>query len=172
MRKSSFHLIPILSIICLAAHVMAADVSVVRSFPLDGMENVLTKSGLSIDADISSDGKGALRIVAEKPKTVRLFEVRDIDVENARLIYQARMRTDDLDGTAYLEMWCHFPGKGAFFSRDLKGALRGTTDWTTVETPFFLKTGQKPDFVLLNVVVDGAGTVRLDDVKLLKAPLK
>jgi hypothetical protein len=41
-----------------------------------------------------------------------------------------------------------------------------------VETPFFLKRGEKPDNVKLNVVINGTGTVWIDDVKLLKGPLQ
>jgi hypothetical protein len=41
---------------------------------------------------------------------VRLFEVGDIDIENARLIYQARIRTEGVEGQVYLEMGCLFSG--------------------------------------------------------------
>lgn len=52
-------------------------------------------------------------------------------LENARLIYQAKLRTKDLEEQAYLEMLCSFPDKGEFFSRGLASPLSGTTDWTT-----------------------------------------
>jgi hypothetical protein len=50
--------------------------------------------------------------------------------------------------------------------------MSGTNGWTSVETPFFLKKGEKPDNVKLNVVVDGTGTVWIDDIKLMKGPLQ
>jgi hypothetical protein len=103
---------------------------------------------------------------------VRLFEVGDIDVENARLIYQAKVRTENVEGKVYLEMWCHFPGKGDFFSRGLQTPLTGTTGWTTEETLFFLQKGENPDNVKLNLVIDGKGTAWIDDIHLLKGPLK
>ncbi len=77
-----------------------------------------------------------------------------------------------MEGQVFLEMWCHFAGKGEFFSRGLQAPLTGTTDWTTEETPFFLKKGENPDNVKLNVVINGKGTAWVDDVKLLRAPLK
>jgi hypothetical protein len=107
-----------------------------------------------------------------KPTVIRLFEVRDLNVEDARLIYQARVRTENVQGQVYLEMWCHFPGKGEFFSRGLQSPLTGTTDWTTEETPFFLNKGENPDYVKLNLVINGKGTAWIDDIKLLKGPLK
>ena len=136
------------------------------------MEGIITRSGVGIDRDISSDGNGSLRITSTKPTVVRLFEIGDIDVEKARLIYQARVRTENIEGQVYLEMWCHFPGKGEFFSRGLQTPLTGTVEWTTEETPFFLKKGENPDNVKLNLVINGEGTAWIDDIRLLKAPLK
>jgi hypothetical protein len=143
-----------------------------KSFPLDSTEGVLTQSGVTIDKQISSDGNGSLRIEATEPTTVRLFETGDIDMEDARLIYQARVRTEGFEGQAYLEMWCHIAGLGDFFSRGLDRPLTGNTDWVTEETPFLLKKGQNPDNVKLNLVIKGKGTVWIDDIRLLKGPLR
>jgi hypothetical protein len=69
-------------------------------------------------------------------------------------------------------MWCGFTGKGEFFSRGLQRPLSGTMEWTTVEIPFFLQKGQNPDNIKLNLVVNGKGTVWIDDIKLIKGPLQ
>ncbi|MBA7669050.1 hypothetical protein ES703_77177 [subsurface metagenome] len=143
-----------------------------KRFPLDNLDGIITRSGIRIDKQISSDGNGSLRIEATEPTTVRLFETGDIDIENARLIYRARLRTEDVEGKAYLEMWCHIAGLGDFFSRGLDRPLTGSTDWVTEETPFFLKAGQNPDNIKLNLVIKGKGTVWIDDIRLLKGPLK
>lgn len=143
-----------------------------KKYPIDGMEGIITQSGVQFDKDISSDGKGSLKITATEPTVVRLFELGDIDVENARLIYQAKVRTEAVEGQVFLEMWCHFPGKGEYFSRGLQTPLTGTTNWTTEETPFFLKKGENPDNVKLNVVINGKGTAWIDDIRVLKGPLK
>jgi len=139
-----------------------------KRFPIDSMEGIITQSGIQIDKQITSDGNGSLRIEATEPTTIRLFEISDVDIENARLVYQAQVRTGNVEGKVYLEMWCHFAGKGEFFSRGLQSPLTGTTDWTTEETPFFLKVGENPDNVKLNLVIDGQGTVWIDDIRLLK----
>jgi len=144
----------------------------IKRFPIDNLEGIITKSNVQIDTKVSSDGNGSLRITTTKPIVLRLFDVGDIDVENARLIYQARVRTEEVEGQTYLEMWCHFPGRGEFFSRDLQTPLTGTMDWTTEETPFFLKKGENPDNVKLNLVIKGKGTVWIDDVRLLRGSLK
>ena len=102
---------------------------------------------------------------------VRLFEVPGLAIEKARLIYQARVRTENIQGQAYLEMWVRLPGKGEFFSRGLNNTITGTTDWTSMETPFFLQKGEKPDLAKLNVVITGSGTVWVDEVRLVKGSL-
>jgi len=143
-----------------------------KKFPIDSLEGVITQSGVQFDKEISSDGNGSLKIIATEPTVVRLYELGGIDVENARLIYQAKVRTEGVEGQVYLEMWCHFPGKGEYFSRGLQTPLTGTTNWTTEETPFFLKKGENPDNVKLNLVINGKGTAWIDDIRVLKGPLK
>jgi len=143
----------------------------IKHFPLDSLEGIITQSGVEMDKEISIDGNGSLRIHSTEPTVVGLFETGDIDIEDARLIYQAKVRTENLDGKAYLEMWCNFPDKGEFFSRSLQTPLTGTTDWTTEETPFFLQKGENPDNVKLNLIIDGQGTVWIDDIRLVKGPL-
>ena len=145
---------------------------VIKSIPIENMDGVLTQSGVTFDKSTSSDGNGSLRIDTSQPVTVRLYEVRDVSVENARLTYRAHLRTQNVIGKVYLEMWCVFPGSGEAFSRALQNPLSGTINWTTMETPFFLQKGQKPELIKLNVVIDGKGTVWVDDITLTKGPLK
>jgi len=154
---------------CSTKSVSSADI---KHYPVDSLEGIITKSGVQMDEKITSDGNGSLRITTIKPTTVRLYETGDIDIENARLIYQCKLRTEGVKGQVYIEMWCHFPGKGNFFSRALQSSLSGSNEWTSQETPFFLKKGENPDNVKINLVVDGKGTVWIDDIRLIKAPLK
>ena len=143
-----------------------------KSFPVDNMEGIITESGVQIDKTVSSDGNGSLRVTASEPTVARLYEVRDLNIENAQLIYQAKVRTEAVEGQVYLEMWCHFPGKGEFFSRGLQNSLSGTNQWVTMETPFFLKKEETPDYVRLNLVINGKGTAWIDDIRLLRGQLK
>ncbi|MBU0718822.1 MAG: hypothetical protein KJ749_11280, partial [Planctomycetes bacterium] len=93
---------------------------------------------------------------------------------------RAQLKSEGLTGRAYLEMWCRFPGRGEFFSRGIADPVTGSNDWASCETPFFLKKGEKPDLVRLNLVVAGvgwiwkkpvAGKVWIKNVELLQAPL-
>jgi hypothetical protein len=139
-----------------------------QCFPADSLDGLLTSTGVEFDPEISADQKGSLRIEVTERTTVPLYETGDLDVEDMRLVYQAKLRSRDLEGKVYLEMVCHFPGKGDYFSRALDSPLSGTTGWTSQETPFSLKAGENPDNIKLNVVVDGAGVVWIDDLHLHK----
>lgn len=143
----------------------------ILEYPLNSAD-VITRTNVTFDPAVSADGKGSLRIDAPERMVVHLYEVTNIDVENARLTYRARVKTKDVEGKVFLEMRCAFTGKGEYFSRGLDTALSGTNDWTTQETPFFLKKGQRPEIVKLNLVIMGKGTVWIDDAKLIRGPLR
>jgi len=129
----------------------------------DTTAELVTKDGISVE-------RNAWRIEAKGNRTVRLFEIPGPGAEDCRVIYRAKMKTDHLEGRAYLEMWCRIPGSGEYFSKGLNDAVTGTTDWATYETPFFLQKGQRPDLIKLDVVVEGKGTLWIKDVELLKSP--
>lgn len=162
----------IVSLFSMTCQKTPATNEVLKSFPINNIEGILSQSGVTLDTVVSCDGKGSLKITTTQPAVVRLYEVRGLDIENARLIYKAHIRTENISGQAYLEMWCVFPGLGEYFSRSLQSPLRGTVNWSTRETPFFLQKGQKPELVKLNVVIDGQGTLWIDDITLAKGPLE
>ena len=104
---------------------------------------------------------------------MKLFELPvGSGIENCMLTYRAQMKAENLSGKAYLEMWCRLPGRGEFFSKGLKNTLTGTTGWAEYEVPFYLKKGQQPDLLKLNVFCKGQGTVHIKDIKVLKTPFE
>lgn len=130
-----------------------------------------TTADPAISKDLTVTQDKAWLADCKKAQTIRLFEVENPDVEQCMVTYRAKLKTENLTGQAYLEMWCRFSGKGEFFSRGLAHAVTGSNDWASYETPFFLKKGEKPDLIKLNVVVKGTGKVWVKDVELLKGPL-
>ena len=126
---------------------------------------------VSTDQTVSQDGNGSIRISTVWPTTICLGEVQRLNVENAQIIYRARVKSEKLEGTAFLEMWCHVGG-GQYFSRGMNSVVSGTMDWRILQTPFFLQPGQRAKKATLNIVINGKGTVWVDDVHLLKEPLK
>jgi len=130
-----------------------------------------TTADPAISKDLTVTEDKAWLADCKKAQTIRLFEVENPDVEQCRVIYRAKLKTEKLTEPAYLEMWCRFPGKGEFFSRDMEHTVTGSNGWASFETPFFLKKGEKPDLIKLNLVVKGAGKVWVKDVELLKSAL-
>ncbi len=102
----------------------------------------------------------------------RFFELADPQVEHCMLAYRAKIKTEGLAGRAFLEMWCRFPGRGEFFSKGINQTVSGTTDWVSCETPFYLKKGERPDLIQLNIAVEGKGKVLAKDLELIATPLE
>jgi hypothetical protein len=125
---------------------------------------------IQTDTQVKAEGKGSIKITTQWPTTICLGEVSGLNIEGAKLVYKAKVKSD-LEGTAYLELWAHVGG-GQYFSRGLKDVVSQKSDWKTIQTPFFFQKGQKPDKVTLNVVINGKGTLWIDDVVLSREPLK
>ncbi len=124
---------------------------------------------IQTDTRIKAEGKGSIKITTLWPTTICLGEVTGLNVENAKLLYKAKVKSD-LDGTAFLEMWAHIGG-GQYFSRGMNDVVSQKTDWKTIQTPFLFQKGQNPDKVTLNLVINGKGIVWIDDIVLSKEPL-
>jgi hypothetical protein len=145
-------------------------VTELASFRLNSLDGVLAESNVAVDSVVSSDGAASLKITAPGPMTVRLFELGDVDVENAKIVYRAMLRSRKLTGRAYLEMWVRFKDGEEYFSRGLDRTITGTTNWIMMEIMFILEKGQNPNNVGLNLVIEGKGTVWIDDILILKGP--
>ena len=129
-----------------------------------------TTTDLTISKDVAVRGD-VWFADSKKAQTIRLFEVPDPQVEDCVVTYRARLKSEGLKEPAYLEMWCRVSGRGEFFSRGLDNPLTGSNDWASYEIPFFLKKGEKPDLIKLNIVLKGPGKIWIKDIKLLKSPL-
>jgi len=147
---------------------VAADAEQLARFSLDDATAIQTV--ISTDNRIKTEGSGAIKVATAWPTAICLAQVDGLKVDNATLMYVAQVKADNLNGNAYLEMWCRVNG-GEYFSRGLDSVVSGSSEWQTLKTPFLLKPGQKADKVTLNLVVNGSGTVWIDDVRLLKSPL-
>jgi len=135
---------------------------------MDSSERLIGASQLVADPTRSADGIASLRVDAREPLRIPLAEVPLHNLDDTVLQYRAKLRSEGLEGVAYLEMWCRVKGQGEFFSRALQDPLRGDREWVSQQTPFFLQKGQRADLARLNLVIDGHGTVWIDQLELLR----
>ena len=157
-----------LTLFALLMPFQAAKAEEVARIPLDSLDNLGLR--LLIDRAQKTEGRAALKIETQWPTLVCLGQVTDLDIENSQLLFKARVRTQ-LQGAAYLEMWCHF-GDKAYFSKGLNNPAKGNSDWQQLQTPFILQKGQRPDKITLNLVINGHGTVWVDEVIVVKTALQ
>ena len=130
---------------------------------LDSMDTILTRTGVTLE---TGRGNRGLRIDAEGPRTIRLVEVRPDAAEGVELIYRGHLRSSALRGRAYFEIRCSLPGSGERLARGLKQAVTGTTDWVRQATPLVLGPEERCELVKLNVIVEGAGVVWVENIAL------
>ncbi|MGD8343430.1 MAG: hypothetical protein PVI38_06450 [Desulfobacterales bacterium] len=126
---------------------------------------------VSADQKVKFEGNGSIRVSTKWPTTICLGQISELNLENTRLVYQAKVKSKNLDGTAFLEMWCKV-GSGQYFSRGLTSTVSGTKDWQAISTTFILRKGQKAQTVTLNLVINGLGTVWVDDIQLVEKPIQ
>lgn len=125
---------------------------------------------IATDSENKYEGLGSVKITTQWPVVICLGEVSGIDIENTKLLYQAKVKCENLEGSAFLEMWCDVDG-GQYFSRGMDSVVTNTMDWKSLETLFLLKPQQKATKVTLNIVINGKGTVWIDDIVLTKESL-
>jgi hypothetical protein len=158
-----------LSILVLVALVASsAHAEELKRLNLDDASGIGTT--IQTDTQVKAEGKGSIKITTQWPTTICLGEVASLNVENAKLLYKAKVKSD-LDGSAFLEMWAHVGG-GQYFSRGMNDIVSRKTDWKIIQTPFLFQKGQRPDKVTLNLVINGKGTVWIDDIVLSKEASK
>jgi len=140
----------------------------IKKIGLDDISTLGTR--IETDTKVKVEGKGSIKITTAWPTIICLGEVKGLNIENAKLLYKAKVKAD-LTGSAFLEMWCHVAG-GQYFSKGMNSTVGGKEDWKQIETPFLLQAGQKPEKVTLNLVINGTGTLWIDDIVLSKEALK
>jgi uncharacterized protein (TIGR03067 family) len=132
----------------------------------------ITRDGVSEDDD-------AWKIDATRERVVRLYEVKP-PVEECIIYLRAKIKSSNLQGRAYLDMWARMPYGGEYFSKGLTSAVGETTDWKSVEIPFVLRKDERPDLFKLGVEiapdatrerVELPETVWIKDIELWQAPL-
>jgi hypothetical protein len=160
--------IVMVSAVALLFECAAANAQELKRLSLDDASSIGLK--IQTDALVKVEGKASVKLTTAWPTTVCLGELSGLNVKEAKLVFSAKVKTE-LEGEAFLEMWVQ-AGTGQYFSKGIDNVIRGKSDWKTIQAPFVFQKGEKPDKVTLNVVINGKGTIWVDDVVMSKEPLK
>jgi hypothetical protein len=142
-----------------------------QTFSLNSLADTQPQSGVTFDSKTSADGQGALQLHSQKETHFQLITLNRPDVGNSRLFYQAKLKTKGVNGRTYLEMTAFFPGNEQPQTQSVVTGLDENTNWTTNRVPFFFQKGDRPEKLVLGVVMEGKGTAWIDDIQLQKASL-
>jgi hypothetical protein len=138
------------------------------TYPFDVHPSHRPEGAIAMDPIVSWDGKGSLRVRADSATVVPVVDLPALEMDDTILLYEAKIRTRDLDGLAYLEMRCGLGERGTFYSRGLRSPMTGSRSWTSQQVRFRLKPGEVPSSLRLSLVMTGPGTAWVDDVRLLR----
>lgn len=107
-----------------------------------------------------------------EPKTVTVTTVTRYEPKTSAYVVRGKVRYENVEGTAYLEMWNILPDGSRYFSRTLGDfgpmkKISGTSGLRDFELPFNLMDA-KPEYVELeiNVVMPGPGKIELSSLEL------
>lgn len=107
------------------------------------------------------------------PATITLVTIERPAIRTATYAIRGRVKYENVSPGSYLEMWNHL-AEGAFFTRTLgpggpMGRLDGSSGWRTFVLPFTNREGGAPPRKLVvNVVLQGAGTVEIGPLELVQ----
>lgn len=99
-------------------------------------------------------------------KSITVATVQHVPTSSIYVV-RGKVRYENVEGIAYLEMWNIFPDGSRYFSRTLgeygpMQSIRGTSDWRDFELPFNLMDEKLESITLeINVVMPGKGTIKL-----------
>jgi hypothetical protein len=136
----------------------------------DQLAAFVPPDGITAEA-VEVEGDPGLRLTntRSEPVSVTVVELPVHDPAAKHFLYAAEMSSENLAGSAYLEMYAVVAGN-AYFSRALNDRFSGTSAIRMTTTPFFLTGDQAMESARLGVRFEGPGTVTLSQLSLTGGP--
>lgn len=131
---------------------------------------VLPSPMLIIDGDNKSEGDASIRVDAPAPCRITIAKFSGVDFDQFRLVTSAKLKSELTRGSAVFETLVRVKD-GFYFSRALDKPVKEKTDWTEVKTFFNFKKNEHPDEIFVNLIIEGSGSVWIDEIKLFKEEL-
>jgi hypothetical protein len=139
---------------------------VIYSSHLDSLDQVITRTNVTLDTSILNTGDGVMRFDSMAPTTVRLAEVSPKNAEDVTLVFRGHLRGQNFHGRAYLQIVASMSGSGDEVSKSPARVVTGTTDWVSQQSELYVGKGRKVQSVKLNVFSDGVGTLWIGPILL------
>lgn len=116
--------------------------------------------------------KDELRVQADAKETIRVWEFPIKTQDACQFECRFDLRSADLAGDVYPEMWCRVSGMGEAFSKGLHYRLSGDNDWVSCSLPFYLKPNEFIENVRFQLVFSAAGEAAVRHVEFYQTPLQ
>ncbi|MDN5278031.1 MAG: hypothetical protein PWR01_1996 [Clostridiales bacterium] len=123
-----------------------------------------------LDSATKVEGENSLKIVAVAPCRVTVGRFSGTDFDNFTLKTTAKIKAELETGVVVLETLVKSKG-GFYFSRAMDQQIGPKTQWQKVFTRFFFKEKERPDEIFVNLIIEGNGTVWVDDINIEKEKL-
>lgn len=136
----------------------------------DDTERILSSDLVTVDKASAAEGAGCLKMVVDQPTTLSLAEFK-FPGEGAKYTVQFKMRVKDFLGDAYGQMNVNYASGGKQEIKNYQNAIGATSDWVPMELSWVVQKGQKVDSLTLYAILGGSGTVWVDEIRLIRAPL-
>jgi hypothetical protein len=111
---------------------------------------------------------------ASQPTTVEVLGIEKPRFTSVRYAITGKVRYENVEGEGYLEAWS-YSADGRFESSRTVAksgpmqSLQGDSDWRAFSLPFSIGKSQlRPERLIVKVVLPGAGTVQLGQVRLVQ----
>lgn len=162
-------------LMCLLCRLALAE-ETIREFSWSALEAAghLKNGNVVAPAQEGSDESLALSNPTGRPVTIEFLVVDQPGITASAYALRGRMRYEGVEGIGYLEMWSHFPGGSAYFSRTLAeqgvlAGLRGSSGWRDMVLPFSAAGAtDHPSRLVVNLVLPGRGKVWIGPLRLVQ----
>lgn len=149
-----------------AAPLAAADI--LGSFSCDDIAQV--KTLISVDKQTTADGNGSIKVEAAQSALVTIADQKNLSVPKDNTLWcTLKVKCAGVKQRAYLEMWSEVAEGRRAFSKGLDQVLIGDSDWREIRLPMMVNADFTVSRALVNVVIEGPGTVWVDEIKFSKA---
>ena len=126
------------------------------------------------DAPIAARAKWVgddLEVTADQAGSLRLFEVPLGRIDQATIIYRFSIQADGPASNAYAEMRCRGAAFGELVVHGVDQKVQASGAWQDVEIRAELQKDRFADVVMLDLVFEGPGKVRMSGIQVLAVPL-